>query len=37
MKERSCVSLPRVDRIKKINEFILFSARLKLNLSDDEV
>jgi len=37
MKERSCVSLSRVDGIKKINEFILFSARLKLNLSDDEV
>ena len=37
VKERSCVSLPRADGIKKINEFILFSARLKLNLSDDEV
>ena len=37
LKEYSCMSLPRVDGIKKINEFILFSARLKLNLSDDEV
>lgn len=37
VKEYSCMSLPRVDGIKKINEFILFSACLKLNLSDDEV
>ncbi len=37
VKEYACVSLPRVVGIKKINEFILFSARLKLNLSDDEV
>lgn len=37
VKEYSFMSLPRVDGIKKINEFILFSARLKLNLSDDEV
>ena len=36
VKEYSCMSLPRVDGIKK-NEFILFSACLKLNLSDDEV
>ena len=37
VKEYSCMSLPRLDGIKKINEFILFSACQKLNLSDDEV